>query len=78
LPILHALRSAKTRYDVAALLGYKPSALSYIVFQIPAAGKYKTFEIKKKDGGKRRIDAPVPMLKALQRRLAFCTSAFAN
>jgi RNA-directed DNA polymerase len=56
--------------SVAALLGYKQSALSYIVFQIPAAGKYKTFEIKKKGGGKRRIDSPVPMLKALQRRLA--------
>jgi RNA-directed DNA polymerase len=39
--------------SVAALLGYKQSALSYIVFQIPAAGKYKTFEIKKKGDGKR-------------------------
>jgi RNA-directed DNA polymerase len=70
LSILHTLRTAKTRYDVAALLGYKPSALSYIVFQIPTAEKYKTFEIKKKGGGKRRIDAPIPMLKGLQRRLA--------
>lgn len=68
--ILHALRAAKTRYDVAALLGYKPSALSFIVHQIPAAAKYKTFEIKKKGGGERRIDAPIPMLKGLQKRLA--------
>ncbi len=68
--ILNALRKAKTRYDVAALLGYKPSGLSYIVYQIPKTAKYTTFEIKKKGGGERRIDAPVPMLKGLQKRLA--------
>ena len=67
---LNALRAAKTRYDVAALLGYKPSALSFIVYQIPKAAKYTTFEIKKKGGGERRIDAPIPMLKGLQKRLA--------
>lgn len=61
---------AKTRYDAAALLGYKPSALSYIVYQIPKAAKYTNFDIKKKGGGKRRIDAPIPKLKGLQKRLA--------
>jgi RNA-directed DNA polymerase len=61
---------AKTRYDAAALLGYKPSALSFIVYQIPKAAKYTTFDIKKKGGGKRRIDAPIPKLKGLQKRLA--------
>jgi RNA-directed DNA polymerase len=70
LSVLHALRSAKTRYDVAALLGYKPSALSYIVFQIPKESKYTTFEIEKKGGGVRRIDAPIPKLKLLQKQLA--------
>lgn len=68
--ILHALRAAKTRDDVAALLNYKLSGLSYIVFQIPKAAKYKTFSIKKRGGGERRIDAPIPMLKGLQKRLA--------
>ena len=68
--VLQALRSARNRYDVAAILGYKPSALSYIVFQIPTADKYTVFEIKKKGGGVRRIDAPVEKLKGLQRRLA--------
>ncbi len=67
---LNALRTAKTRYDVAALLGYKPSALSFIVHKIPKAAKYTTFNIKKKGGGERRIDAPIPKLKALQKRLA--------
>jgi RNA-directed DNA polymerase len=70
LSVLLALRTAKTRYDVAALLGYKPSGLAYIVFQIPSAEKYKTFKIEKKGGGERCIDAPTPMLKGLQRRLA--------
>ncbi len=52
------------------LLGYKPSGLSYIVYTIPKTAKYTTFEVKKKGGGERRIDAPVPMLKGLQKRLA--------
>jgi RNA-directed DNA polymerase len=67
---LHTLRMAKTRYDAAALLGYKPSALSFIVYQIPKAAKYTIFDIKKKGGGIRRIDAPIPKLKGLQKRLA--------
>jgi RNA-directed DNA polymerase len=70
LSTLSALRAAKTLYDVAALLGYKPSALSFIVYRIPKTAKYTTFDIKKKGGGERRIDAPIPRLKALQRRLA--------
>lgn len=68
--VLHALRSAKTRYDVATLLGYKPSALSYIIHLIPKEAKYTVFKIKKKGGGERRIDAPIPKLKGLQKRLA--------
>ena len=67
---LQTLRSARTRYDVAALLGYKPGGFSYIVHIIPAAAKYTRFEIKKKGGGERSIDAPIPMLKSLQKQLA--------
>jgi RNA-directed DNA polymerase len=65
LPILEALRSAKTRHDLAALLGYKPSNLSYIVYVVPKEKKYTTFKIHKKDGGERTIDAPIPMLKKI-------------
>lgn len=68
--ILFSLRAAKTLSDVASLLGYKPSALSYILFKIAKADRYKVFEIKKRTGGERRIDAPNPKLKAVQRRLA--------
>jgi RNA-directed DNA polymerase len=70
LSILAALRAAKTRHHLAALLGYQPSALSFIVYKIPAAAKYTTFDIPKKAGGHRSIDAPVPKLKALQKSLA--------
>lgn len=70
LSTLEALRTAKILHDVAALLRYKPSTLAYIVYKIPKAAKYDTFEIKKKGGGTRRIDAPVPKLKGLQKRLA--------
>ncbi|SFN74676.1 RNA-directed DNA polymerase [Bradyrhizobium sp. Rc3b] len=67
---LHALRAATTRNDLAVLLGYKPSALSFIVYLTPPTAKYTTFDIAKKGGGTRRIDAPTPRLKGLQKRLA--------
>lgn len=37
---------------------------------MPEASKYATFEVKKKNGGTRIIDAPHPKIKVLQRRLA--------
>jgi RNA-directed DNA polymerase len=67
---INALRAARSIYGVAALLGYKPSSLAYILFKIPKAAKYSTFAIPKKGGGARQIDAPIPMLKGLQKRLA--------
>jgi hypothetical protein len=64
------LKAAKSLDDIAGLLGYKPSALSYILYKIPDAAKYSEFEIAKRSGGKRKIEAPEPHLKSLQRRLA--------
>jgi RNA-directed DNA polymerase len=68
--ILNELRAARNIYDLASLLGYKPKSISYILYKIPKAAKYTTFDIKKKDGSERRIDAPTPKLKGLQKRLA--------
>jgi RNA-directed DNA polymerase len=68
--VLDDLRSARTRHDFAAVLNYKPSALSYILYRLPEAERYQTFTIQKRSGGERQIDAPTEMLKGLQRRLA--------
>ncbi|WP_169728790.1 retron Ec67 family RNA-directed DNA polymerase/endonuclease [Salinarimonas rosea] len=67
---LTSLRSAKTVYDLASLLGFSPSSITFILYNLPPATKYKTFSIAKRSGGTRLISAPEPRLKSLQRRLA--------
>ena len=67
---LSELKSAITLSDVAHLLGYKGSTLSYILYIKSQAVKYKVFEIQKRYGGVRRICAPLDDLKLLQQRLA--------
>ena len=67
---LTILKSAKTLHAVADLLGFKASALSFILYKKPSASKYKQFDIPKRYGGTRQICAPSPDLKLLQRRLS--------
>jgi retron-type reverse transcriptase len=67
---LTKLKTATSLNDVADLFGYKPKAVSYILYKLPAAQKYTTFSIPKKNGGQRTINAPAPQLKSLQRKLA--------
>jgi RNA-directed DNA polymerase len=67
---LQRLRDAKTLDDLARLLGFTPSGLSYVLYKVPSPAKYKSFEIPKRSGGKRQIKAPEPVLALLQRRLA--------
>ena len=64
------LKGAKNRKELAKLLGFKPSALTSIIYQTPLALKYTTFNIPKKTGGSRTIKAPNPRLKRLQTHLA--------
>lgn len=64
------LKASTTLSDVARLLGYKPKSVSYILYILPTDKKYFTFEIPKRNGGQRTINAPAPELKMLQRRLA--------
>lgn len=64
------LRAARTRHEVAALLRYRPSAVSFIVHTTPPAARYTTFDIPKRSGGVRTIDAPNDRLKGLQRSLS--------
>jgi RNA-directed DNA polymerase len=67
---LQKLRDATTLDDVARLLGFVPSGLSFVLYKIPNENKYTEFEIPKRGGGKRLIRAPQPRLALLQRRLA--------
>jgi RNA-directed DNA polymerase len=67
---LAKLRAATTMADVAAILGFKTSALAYVLYSKVAPAKYQTFQIPKKAGGTRVIEAPNPRLKLIQRRLA--------
>ena len=59
---LQRLRYAKTLNDVAPILGFTPSGLSYVLYKVPSQLKYKSFEIPKQSGGTRRIKAPEPVL----------------
>lgn len=67
---LEKLKSAISLHDIARLLGFKPKALSYILYKKPPESKYSDFEIPKRSGGVRQIRAPYPDLMNLQRRLS--------
>jgi RNA-directed DNA polymerase len=64
------LKKTTSLCELAILLGYKPKALSYILYKIPSENKYIQFTIPKKNGGERIIKAPIDQLKHLQSRLA--------
>jgi RNA-directed DNA polymerase len=67
---LERLKAANNLEDVAHILNFKPSALSFILYKKGMSANYTTFDIKKRNGGMRSISAPTPDLKLLQRRLA--------
>lgn len=67
---LKELHKAQTLKDVALILGVQPKTISYILYKLPEAQKYHSFERPKRSGGVREINAPEPRLKMLQRRLA--------
>lgn len=65
---LSDLKKCRDIEDVAALLGCKTNALSYLLYiQKPA---YQLIKINKKFGGVRELKAPPEKLKRLQKRLA--------
>lgn len=67
---LTGLKQARDLSDLAALLGFKPKAISYILYKQPQGSRYTTFEIAKRSGGQRIINAPCSRLKLLQQRLS--------
>jgi RNA-directed DNA polymerase len=68
---LNPLQQAQSLKDIAELLGYTPSSLSYILYSTRRKeNNYSSFQIPKKSGGVRQIDAPCQHLKLLQKKLA--------
>lgn len=63
------LSECKNINDLAACLGYSPKSLAYVVYGIPDAVRYKTFQIPKKNGGTRKINAPCAKILRLQRKI---------
>ncbi len=65
------LQKAKSLSDLAKLLGFTPKGISYVLYGMDAARKYRSFDIPKKSGDDvRTIHAPEPQLALLQTRLA--------
>lgn len=58
------------RRELAEELGTTDKKLAYIIYKIPDDKRYRTFDIPKRNGGTRKITAPVIQLKAIQRQLA--------
>jgi RNA-directed DNA polymerase len=67
---LTALKSAKGLHDLAKILGFRASGLSYVLYIQGDEAKYRTFTIPKRRGGLRAISAPNEALSLLQKRLA--------
>jgi RNA-directed DNA polymerase len=66
-----AFRNLRTVGDVAHLLEIRQSQLTYALWRTPEEKKYRTWHIRKRNGGTRRIDAPRKTHKILQRKLAY-------
>ena len=67
---LTLLKAASTLRDVARLLQFQPKALSYILYIEPSITKYSSFDVPKRGGGVRKINAPSPKLLLLQQHLS--------
>lgn len=64
------LRDAVDVSDVARALEVRSNDLTYVLYRAPELYAYRAFEIPKRNGGTRRIQAPHPTVKILQQKLA--------
>ncbi|WP_082576235.1 reverse transcriptase domain-containing protein [Lysobacter sp. Root604] len=64
-----AFSGLKTREELASWLGLTDRKLCYLLYVLPSTKKYITFQVAKRNGGSRTIDAPHPALKTIQRKL---------
>ena len=65
---LSELKKTNSRSELAKLLGIEPKHLSYTLYIMPLAKRYREFTVPKRSGDKRVIFAPNPRLKAMQSR----------
>ena len=63
------LKLLTTRAQFAAFLGVPVRTMTHILYVLTPANRYTSFDIPKRDGGVRKINAPVPVLKDLQTKL---------
>lgn len=66
---LERFRKCENLKDISGIIGFKPSALAYILYKMPNDAKYTEFTVNKKGGGIRKISAPVAQLKSAQKAL---------
>lgn len=64
------LKDIKTRDELADYIGVSRKKLSYILFIKKTENLYESFDIPKKSGGSRSINAPKEELKQIQKKLA--------
>lgn len=64
------LKQAKTKPDLASILGVSASFLTKVLYKPGVSSHYHQFKIPKKSGGERIISAPSSELKDIQRRLS--------
>ncbi|MQQ37654.1 ribonuclease H [Pseudomonas sp. SZ57] len=67
---IDALRAARTKPELALLLGVKASFLTYVLYVLKPDTLYRSFTLKKKSGGTRTIHAPYESLKSIQSSLS--------
>lgn len=56
--------------ELARFLGVAYEMFTFLLYRKPAAGRYKSFTITKKNGQPRLIEAPIKPIRSMQRRLA--------
>lgn len=67
---LNELKSAENLKDLAKILEFTPKGIAYNLYKVSTNEKYTTFNIPKKGGGTRTIDAPKDHIKLMQSKLS--------
>ncbi|MFZ4603672.1 MAG: reverse transcriptase domain-containing protein [Caulobacterales bacterium] len=63
-------RAPQTTADIAALFGVSPGRLTYALYRADPSERYRQFEIPKRSGGMREINAPIGLVRDFQEALA--------